>query len=130
MKELQKRILERLENLKKYEEGKDCPKDMMCSGGNCETCYADTAVKIVEAEFAAVTNKRMIDADEWIRKLKKIIEDADAPGEQIDYCYNLINEIEAEVSAQNIDGGNSKEGCADENVTWKESMMQHFVKGE
>lgn len=43
---------------------------------------------------------RKIDADAWIDKLNKIINDPEAPGELIDHCYHMINEIEAEIHAQ------------------------------
>ena len=42
----------------------------------------------------------MIDADIWIDKLQNIINDEEAPSEYKDYCLNLVNEIETELSSQ------------------------------
>lgn len=42
--------LERLERLRECEETGDCPKDGMCDGGNCDTCYMDTAIQIIKEE--------------------------------------------------------------------------------
>ena len=43
---------------------------------------------------------RKIDADAWIDKYHKIINDPETPGEYIDHCYQMISEIEAEIHAQ------------------------------
>ena len=43
-------VLERLEKLKEYESSGDCPKDDLCRGGTCETCYTDTAIQIIKEE--------------------------------------------------------------------------------
>lgn len=48
----------------------------------------------------AANNKRMIDADAWINKYRKIIADEAAPGEYKDYCMHMIHEIESEYDAQ------------------------------
>lgn len=47
-----KRIVERLEKLKKYEAMGDCPKDGMCKKEpyHCTDCYSTTAIEIVEEE--------------------------------------------------------------------------------
>lgn len=42
---------------------------------------------------------RLIDADKWIEKLTKVINDDEAPGELKDYNLMLINEISAEPTA-------------------------------
>lgn len=52
------------------------------------------------AEAGGQMMKKIIDVDIWIKKLNKIINDPEAPGEIIDYYLNLINEIEAEYEAQ------------------------------
>lgn len=43
------KIIKQLENLKKYAETRDCPKDGMCDGGDCENCHMNTAIEIVKA---------------------------------------------------------------------------------
>lgn len=48
--------LERLEKLKEYESSGDCPKDGMCRGGTCNTCYTDTAIQIIKEELMAAVN--------------------------------------------------------------------------
>ena len=49
-----------------------------------------------------VTRKRMIDVDMWIDKFAKIISDPEAPVEYKDYCIHLINEIQTELRAQEV----------------------------
>ena len=49
-----------------------------------------------------VTRKRMIDVDTWIDKLAKIVSDPEAPEEYKDYCMHLVNEIETEFRAQEV----------------------------
>lgn len=49
-----------------------------------------------------VTRKRMIDVDMWIDTLAKIISDPEAPGAYKDYCFDLVNSIETEYRAQEV----------------------------
>jgi len=54
--------------------------------------------------------KRFIDANAWIDKLRNIAQDETAPGEYVDYCMQLINEIESEVWAQELKQELEQEG--------------------
>ena len=44
--------------------------------------------------------RKLIKIDTWVDKLKRIINDPEAPEEYKDYCMHLINEINAEFQAQ------------------------------
>lgn len=46
---------------------------------------------------------RLIDADAWINKLNKIVQDEDAPGDIKDYAMHMISKINAEPTAYNVD---------------------------
>ena len=46
---------------------------------------------------------RLIDADEWIKKLNAIIADEEAPGNVKDYAMFLISEISAEPTAYDVE---------------------------
>lgn len=58
--------------------------------------------KLYEDAEEAAKKKRMIDVDTWIDKLAKIISDPEAPGEYKDYCMHLVDEIETEFRAQEV----------------------------
>ena len=45
---------------------------------------------------------RLIDADAWTDKMKRMIADDDCPGEIKDYCQMFINEINAEPTAYDV----------------------------
>ena len=58
------KVVEQLEKLKKYSETKDCPKDGMCDGGDCENCYMNTAIEIVKAGY--ISTEKPTVYGEWI----------------------------------------------------------------
>ena len=57
-------------------------------------------IEICTDEKSLIKCDRLINADEWIEKLKNIVHDKDVPVEYVDYCLHLINEIEAELREQ------------------------------
>lgn len=72
MKKLLENIIERLNKLKDYEKGGDCPKDGMCEGGKrCESCYSESAIDIVNEGFAEFKTFDQIEQD-WIPVTDKL----------------------------------------------------------